>query len=131
MRGFAALSLAPLLVLTGCAADGASDAPDALDASTAPNSESGVADALDRWDAAVAADDARELTVVALALPWHVVSDCGPNLDRAERDALVGDGEAALAALKTAEEDGDGPLTASAILDAVGAYVESVREGCL
>lgn len=116
-----------LLALTGCATDG-TGAPPAI---SAERTDDTLVAALDRWDAAAVADDAHELLITSRTLPWHVVRDCGPNLDPAQREAIVADGEAALGALADAEEEQDAPLAAATIVDLFEPYVENVRRSCL
>lgn len=121
MRRSVILIIAGALALTGCATGGG----------TASADDDTLAGTMVRWDAAVAAGDADALTVAARAIPWHVVRDCGPQLDTATREAIVAEGEAALDALADAEQRQDSPLAASAVLDEVADYIESVRRTCL
>lgn len=123
MRRLITVALLSVFVVSGCAAGDEGVAAD--------SSEDSLAGSMAWWDEAVAAGDADDLNVVALALPWHVVRDCGPNLGDAEREALSAEGDVALEALAAAKESEGAPLGVSAIVEAVGSYVESVRETCL
>lgn len=107
-----------VLALTGCAGE----------APAAAAGES-LAASLTAWDEAVAADDADALHRAALALPWDVVRDCAPRVDRevaAELDAVS---KAALAELQAAAGDAWDAAT-DEIIAAMAPYLELVREHC-
>lgn len=125
MRRFVVLTVLPLMLL-GCAAEGSGADP----AASADRSDDTLHATLERWDAAAAAADADELLVASRVLPWHVVRECGPTLEAADRTAIFEDGDAALAALADAEDEQDAPLSAATITELLTPYVEDIRRLC-
>lgn len=120
--------LVPFALVTVLAVTGCSGSPDA---DAGPVDDDTLVGAVQNWDAAVASGDAGGLHALALAIPWHVVRDCGPGLDSATRKAITGEGEAALAAIAAADDQREGALDAATIIEMYGPYLDSVRDTCL